>query len=740
MSAFLVNHKQLAPPVQADIVLVGGGHAHALFIRQWAKSPLLDVRITLISNVVMTPYSGMLPGLLAGHYGFEETHIDLPKLCNFAGVCFVLGTVQSVDTVQRRVVIQGRPSLAYDAVSINTGVTPKYLSNQITGGIPVKPIADFYQYWCQAISRWEKLDEVSDVAVVGAGAAGVEVVLAMAYAVSNNQQIQHKPRFHLVFRSKNILSTYPAGVIAHVEQALQHSGISLHANFDVKKKDDQALFSTEGEVLHCEDVFWCTPASAPSWPADSGLVTDKEGFIVVDKYLRCKGFKDVFACGDVASFQSNPIAKAGVYAVRQAPVLFENIRRLLSGGGLKEFRPQSQFLSLLALGGKRAIAIRHPFYWQDDWVWSWKNAIDQQFMSQVKELPDMNVMRSEPALTRTFPAKMRCSGCGAKVGENILSAVLKRIDVIHCPDLISEQGDDSSAIKWNQSNLLVQSVDGFRSPLSDPFISGQLAALHALSDIYASGAEPHSALAMLTFPHAAPKPLEENLYQVMSGITQVLNQAECALIGGHTAEAAELSISLSVNAQSMDWKAKKGLQAGDVLILTKPIGTGVLLAGLSQGLADSRDVYAALDVMLTSNRVAANVMGEFNIHALTDITGFGLAGHIKQMIGDENYEVALLVNKLPVYKGVRELIEKGVGSSLLPSNWQGVQSLFLEASSEPSFVHNLLIDPQTSGGLLVALAEADAAACLEALHRAGESDASIVAVVNKCSQARLSLR
>ncbi|MEH6443370.1 MAG: selenide, water dikinase SelD [Oceanospirillaceae bacterium] len=768
-----------------DIVLIGGGHSHAIVIKMWGMKPVAGVRLTLISNAVDTPYSGMLPGLVSGHYHFDETHIDLFKLCAWAGVRFLKADVTGFDPVQKRISLLNRPSVDYDIVSINTGSTPNIHKTpgaaQFATG--VKPIAQFYQKWLQLQQSMQNAQKPLNIALVGAGAGGFELILAMHHAwhktvksscsssFENTEDGEYnhnlKHQFHWIVSGDKVLTNHNSSV---QKQALKHCealGITVHFNFVVKQVTAQQLIAEDNsssamlnsnseKSLVVDQVIWCTAASAASWPGLAGLSLDKQGFIAINDQLQSLSHSDVFAAGDVATQINSPRPKAGVFAVRQGPVLFKNLCRAVLQKPLLTHRPQHSFLSLLATGNKYAIASKGPFSISGNWVWQWKNHIDQKFMDMLKKLPAKGTMlftQCDPVLTKESDAAsdqqflaqlkknttdnidiMRCGGCGAKVASSILSETLTRVTTDipiqrRCDVLIGLESPDDAAVIDPAHQAIAQSVDQFRSIIDDPYQFAKIATNHALSDLFAMGSEAQSALSLVAMPYAASTIQKRELYQLTYGIIETLNQAQCALIGGHTSEASELSLGLTVNGliNPNNLKTKSGVSAGQQLIVTKPIGTGVIMAGHMQFKAQGRDVQNCLDTMLQSNQLASTILQQFHCTTMTDLTGFGLIGHLLEMLRNSDLQCQLDISKIPVLAGALALSEQGVSSTLLEKNIEARH--FVEQSSALllSPLYPLLFDPQTSGGLLAWVEPAQAQQCIEKLRCAGYLDSQIVA-------------
>ena len=323
---------------------------------------------------------------------------------------------------------------------------------------------------------------------------------------------------------------------------------------------------------------------------------------------------------------------------------------------------------------------------------------------------------------------MRCAGCGSKVGSPILERVLQRIkednynweerqDVIIGLDSL----DDAAIVRVPAGLLMVHTIDYFRSLINDPFVFGQICANHCLSDLFAMGATPQSTLAIASIPYAADSQVEETLYQLLSGAVKILSQSQTPLIGGHTTEGAELAFGLSCNGLVSAEKLlrKGGMQPGQVLILTKALGTGILFAADMRLKAKGRWIDAAVESMLRSNQQASEIFLQHGATACTDITGFGLAGHLMEMVQASGVAVDLNLEAIPVLVGVREMLGLGIVSSLHSQNLRASRYIrnWEERRSHP--LRSILFDPQTSGGLLASIPEAEADRCVTALQRLG---------------------
>ncbi|GGX47459.1 selenide, water dikinase SelD [Saccharospirillum salsuginis] len=685
---------------ERDLVLVGGGHAHALLIRKLAMKPLADVRVTLVSESRLTPYSGMLPGLVAGHYQPDDVHIDLNRLCRWAGVRFVQGRVSGLDPDRKQLDIEHQPPLSYDKVSFDTGSTPNLAlpgARQFAFG--VKPVSHFHEQWQRLLADAGAGAE-RHWGVIGAGAGGVELVLAMAHRLGPN----HSVRFHLVYSGEQILSGYPKAVVRAAEQALDDYDIERHPRFRVSSVTRAGLLAVDGNALTLDKTILCTQASAPDWPAHSGLETANNGFIAVNRSLQSTSHPDVFATGDVAEMVFDPRPKAGVYAVRQAPFLYDNLQRAFAGEPLKPVDLQRNFLSLLSLGGQKAVGNKGRFVVHGDWVWRWKNRIDRAFMDKLQSPGEPMAMGDDR------PNKMHCAGCGSKLGPALLQETLPQLPRADRPGLnpALSQAEDASLWQPTPGRLQVQSLDGFRAFSDDLYRLGQVSVHHALSDLYAMGADPVSAQVWVNLAFNHPRLQQRDFARLMAGVGRALHDQNVGLAGGHSTEGRETHLAIVANGELEPGKAwkKTGAQPGDVLVLTKPLGTGVILAADMAAQAPAEAMDAAWESMLTSNREAFEALKTIEPHAVTDVTGFGLIGHLLEMLVEGDLRATLNAAAVPALTGAMKLLERGWQSSLAPQLEPYRLNCDIEASVDDTMTR-LMLDPQTSGGLLVALSEPD---------------------------------
>ena len=732
-------------PILKDLVLVGGGHAHVTVLKKFAMRPVPGVRITLICRDLQAPYSGMLPGFIAGHYSFDEAHIDLVPLSRFAGARFFHDEVVGLDTDNKRLICRNRPDVSYDVLSINVGSAPDVsaVPGAAANVTPVKPIDGFVDNWQSLCERVLRRQGGLRVGIVGAGAGGVELTLAVQYRLkellAGKWPDNAGPEFHLFTDADEVLTTHNRFVRVKFRRVLSERKINVHARHKVVEVRPGALQCANGATFELDEILWVTMARAQTWPAKAGLDVDEQGFIKVNDTLESVSHPDIFAAGDIAHMVNHPRPKSGVFAVRQGPPLSANVRRKLLDRPLKPYFPQREFLSLISTGDKYAIASRSWWALEGRRVWNWKDWIDRRFMRKFNRLPDMEEevrhdiprgLIDKDAIKEISAIAMRCGGCGSKVGATVLENALAGLEPVSRDDVLIglHEPDDAAVASVPAGKVMVHTVDSFRSFIDDPYIFGQVAANHALSDLYAMGAEPQTALAIVTVPYANEKKVEELLSQMLRGALKVLNETGTALVGGHTSEGEELSLGFSVNGliDRENILHKSGLDTGDRILLTKPIGTGTLFAADMRYKAKGAWIAAALASMLQSNHEAAGCLFAHGATACTDVTGFGLLGHLVEMIKPSHVDVELDLGAIPFLAGAEETVAAGIFSSLQPENLRLRRAIQDVENASKDVRYPLIFDPQTSGGLLAGVPEERAQACLSELRNLGYTRTAII--------------
>ncbi|MCU0903965.1 MAG: selenide, water dikinase SelD [Tabrizicola sp.] len=713
-------------PQIKDLVLIGGGHCHALVLRMWGMNPLPGTRLTLINPDPAAPYTGMLPGLIAGHYRRDELMIDLVRLARFVGARLILDRATGIDRDQRLIHLAGRPPLPFDLAAIDIGITSGLPSE--AHAIAAKPLGPYATAWEDFLIRRPAGPQV---VILGAGLGGVELAFASAHRL---RSLGAAASVTLIDRAQDFLPALSTSARNSLRRHLARAGITLRLGTSVTAITSASVTLATGESLPSDFTLAATGARPHPWLADTGL-DHKDGFLLTDATLRTSD-PLIFASGDCASLP-DPRPKAGVFAVRAAPVLHHNLRATLTGKPLRPFRPQTDYLKLISLGSRSALAEKWSLSVTGPRLWRLKDRIDRRFMDRFGPYPAMASAHPPGEVTTGLASHLArrplCGGCGAKLGPGILSEALSTLPAPQRPEVISGAGDDA-AVLTTGNGVQVLTTDHLRAFCNDPRLMARIAALHAMGDVWAMGADPQVALAQITLPPLGPDLQTRMLAEIMEEAATTFRAAGADVVGGHSTEGAELTIGFTVTGTAPRVITKGGAQTGDALILTKPLGSGTILAaemalapipsgnpGLLLG-----EIWAACIAQMTREQGSAAAILAPHAHAMTDVTGFGLAGHLLEMLDASGTAATLRLDDVPLMPGAEVLARDGHGSSLQPANLSAVS---WRMTAPPGPRTDLLSDPQTAGGLLAAVPPDRADGLLAALRAKGH-DAAIIGTVD----------
>lgn len=702
-------------PLSQDLVLIGGGHTHALVLRKWAMNPLPGARLTLINPGPTAPYSGMLPGFVAGHYSREQLDIDLVRLAQAANARLILGSVIGIDPVSSTVQIDTHPPVGFDALSVDVGITSDMpaLPGFADHAVPAKPLGPFAAQW----DSFRNGTGPTSVAIIGGGVAGAELAMAMSFALKH----RNRPATIHLIDNATALSALPFKSAAKLREAMKALDIVLHENVQITHLTAHTIHLHDGGSITARFITGAAGARPYPWLTHTGLTTH-DGFLTVNTRLQTSDPR-IFAVGDCAHMAHAPRPKAGVYAVRQAPVLFHNLASSLSGGPLKTYVPQKDYLKLISLGKKSALGDRFGLTFTGPWVWDWKDRIDRTFMDQFDQLPKMPTAPlpypRAKGVQQAIGPKPLCGGCGAKLGRDALSRSLATLKPTQRTDITPLPGDDAALINTGGARQ-VFTTDHLRSFWPDPAVMARIATHHALGDIWAMGADPQAATLSITLPRLSEALAERTLTEILTSAQTILHAAGADVVGGHSTFGDELTIGLALTGLlDRDPITLGGAQDGAALILTKPIGTGVIMAALMSGKARGADVAAALEAMQQGQITASHILRDA-AQAMTDLTGFGLAGHTQNICAASGLAATLTLDAIPLLPGALDLSERGEHSSLYANNRAGFSNI-------PENPHSrLLFDPQTGGGLLAVVPADQAKTLIEKLHQNGHPDSAVI--------------
>lgn len=669
--------------------------------------------ITLVSKASTTIYSGMFPGVVAGKYKIDEILIDLRNLASKAGVSFVMAEIEGIDLKKKKLLLAGRPEIEYSLLSLNIGTKTNLNSKPYIRGdkdlaVSIKPFSESYKFIINQDIHKDNSSEKPFV-VIGGGFAGIEIAFSLR---------KRWPKRSILLKVQSE-KTINRNLLRNLKAL----------SIDITQKNPSILYPT----------LICTGNQSFDWIINSGLPTDKKGRVLTKKTLQIINYPEVFAVGDCGVIKDRPRPQSGVWAVRSAKPLAINLERISKGLKLKEWEPQAKAIQILDVSSKKKKSkafiswgevIIGPF----DFLSRLKESIDKKFISNFYLFKDLD---SEMIAEKEM---MKCRGCAAKLAFTPLSSALNKLE------LVESYADDSIDIGiLNSSKTLIQSVDGFPSLISDPWLNGRLLAFHACSDIWACGGSVISAQSVVNLPSLTNNLQQELLFQVLEGINSALTLQGAKLIGGHTLESRKRSeepfslgieSSLTVNGIIEDKKyfwSKRGMKKGDQILISRPLGTGIIFAAFMNGQVKPYILDSVLKKMNQSQHDVVNYINKLTnikpyskiVNACTDITGFGLLGHLSEMLESTNNDqlkknleplkVVLELDKIPVYDGVKELLDKGFESTLAPSNEIFLQNIDGDKNLRFELVSNgfmpnkkcyktmlkILVDPQTCGPLVV---------------------------------------
>ena len=681
------------------VVLLGVGHTNAHVLRNWKMEPISNANLVCVSNFPVATYSGMMPGVLAGQYPPESMEIDLVRLCQSAGARLIIGDVTNLDVEKQELHFANRPPLRYDQLSIGVGSVPSFKNVTVESQeslLAIKPMQTFLKRLENRLEQFDKKSEVR-VAIVGGGIGSIETAFCLKRKMLDEKR-EHS--ITLITRASRIGHGLSASTQQLVEDQLDEKEISLITGRAVAEVLNGAVRLETQRLVEADLILWTTGAIAPPLLEKLPLEKDDRGFLATKPTLQSLTSDAIYAVGDTGTIIENETAKAGVFAVRQGPILWRNIHNVLNDRHFAPYEPQRDYLKLINTADGKSIASRKGKGFYAKWCWWLKDRIDRKFMEMYQDytpMPMESMASEEDAETA-----MRCLGCGGKIGGKILSSVLEELTIPDHEDVVIglAEPDDAAVIRTTGKEISV-TTDFFASPLNDPYLTGRIALLNSASDCFVMGAKPNAALAIVQIPLVHARQQLQIMRELMTGAVEELANMDATIVGGHSIEGERLLAGFTVlGNQVVAPKTKGDLETGDLLVLSKPIGSGVLLAALMQCLLEGKYYQPLVDSMLQSNQVALSLAESDDVTAITDVTGFGLAGHLKEMLLASKRSATLDLAAIPLLPGTQALIESGIESTLAPDNQLNMEGIEFAGMDIADRKVASLFDPQTGGGLL----------------------------------------
>ena len=698
------------------LVLVGGGHTNALLMKNWLMKPNLmpDVPITIISRDSSLVYSSMYPSVISRSIRLKQSLIDISALASSAKISFIKSEVKDIQFNNQKIIFNNRPPLEYSKIILNCGSSTKVskeFSELVKENIActIRPFFQSYQF-IKSEDAFNTKNELPFV-VTGSGLGAIEIAFALRKRWKNR---------------KLILACNPIKISRRFLRTLEIFNIQIKEdmNFDYKK------------------VLLCTGNSPHSWIKNNILKLDNNGRIITNQYLKAKDFSNIYAVGDCASVGINKRKSSGIIAVKSSKTLCKNINNDFVSKDLRKWLPQKYGLQIVnlfnnnqpkafAIYGKLVVGPSRLF-------WVLKNILDTNFLQQFKK-PFMNSIENKSNISL-----MDCRGCAAKIPQNVLNESLINSKLKTFADF----PEDASEIFRSDKDIILESLDGFPSLISDPWLNAKITALHACSDLWACGAKLITGQVLISIPKVDNAFQNYIFSQSLDGIRSIFDELGAEIIGGHTFESRNyshkpytLGVDLALSVQGVlkvgqsPWN-KYGMKPGDVLLMSRPLGVGIFFAACMQNI----NVYESYDeifknLVTSQQKLVENIQSiqeKFEIqivNAATDITGYGFLGHLNEMIQAtnakrrkenlEDIKVVLNLNSFEAYPGVIDLINKGIKSSLFEENYKILDSLRYESDEpiidfvlensinpeEGKTIKKLLCDPQTCGPLLISCNE-----------------------------------
>jgi len=688
-------------PITNDLVLIGGGHSHLSVLMKLSKKPLNGNRITLITNEIDTPYSGMIPGYIEGIYSWRDSHIDLYRLCLKLNVRFIHAEVERVSAYEKEIYFKDRPKIKFDVLSINTGIQSN--NREIKGAakycLPVKPISKLANNFLNKITNFKS------IAFIGGGAGSVELALAIKKRFLNiNQDI----KITIITGKRGLLSTFPQKTKLTSLKTLEKFKIDIIEYKRVLEVKPKQIILSDKSLLKIDKAILSTNSMTPKWLAKSDILLTKDNYILVNKSFQTN-YKYVFASGDVIDFNNQNLKKAGVFAVRSGKPLAINIKQFILGKKLVEYKFNKNYLALIGTSKRSAIATKYNLTFNSRFFFYLKKYIDQNFIKKFSDFKIRKKFTLEALKTDVLNIFvkhkekitdkndiMQCKGCAAKVPLNALKQALPKDIVSTSEDAVSVPGQPE----------LYQTVDMISSIITDPFLLGKIAANHSISDMVSVNSKITSAMMILQLPLSKTEINSRDLEQVLLGANEIFKTIDCPLIGGHTMIGKDKDpiIGFSILGQKQKkikiMKNRRKIKTKDLLILTEKIGSGLIFAGINNYLIDSYFQTDVIKQMIKGNLNFGKISNHLNILSMTDITGFGLANHLLNLIKRDNSKTGLTIypNKIPLFQGVNECLNKDIKSSLFKSNYDIAQKDIIYKRDNLK-LDNILYDPQTVGGI-----------------------------------------
>ena len=672
-----------------QLVLIGGGHANVQVLKKLCMNNIKGLHTILISEHFEAIYSGMTPGFIHEDFSREEISIDLQRLCFNAGATFIKDKVIKLDTNHKELHLQNFPTVNYDLLSINTGSisnTKKINIENSSKCFFVKPISSL-------VKNLNQIDQIvknnkNKIVIIGGGVASYELAFSLKrryeslaeFTILGKKILKEK---NLNKKTKNDLKGIAENLNIKVYQG------------EVISISEKYLTLNNGEKIDCDLSLISTGASIESWLLESNLSKDEKGFIKVNDNLLSIYDKNIFVTGDACSIENKPKPKSGVMAVRQGETLKENIFLKLTGKNLIKFKPQKNWLYLIGTYKNYALLNYFILSFHSRWCWVLKVWIDRNFINNFKFINNLRMTKRNFELENFKNTLMYCQGCGSKVSKStLINYIKKNSDNIYLKD---------SSIVNNKSLQILQTIDHIKLFSSlNPFDFGKISFLHSQNDILAAGGEVKSLSVSLGVPFSENSVEKFYLEYFMAGIKFEADKNDCVISSGHSYQSQEAGITLTLNGEIESNVSKNSAKVGDLIYLSKPLGTGYLLAAYfnNSEMLSGYDFEKILNNLKKGNFFAANSARDSGSQTMTDVSGFGLSSHLIDICSSSNLSAELLLTPDILINSNIDLL-RIFQSTGFKNNHNSSRKNIKISENHP--LKNILFDPQTNGPMLIAI-------------------------------------
>ncbi len=761
------------------IVLAGAGHANIQVLKKIAmlKPDVLNKgfkpSVILVSDSDGAAYSGMLPGFMMGKYSEEQLNFNLWKLTTQARCVFLKDKVTQIVPDQNKILFSsGRAPLEYDVLSFNIGITSEpiprseiknnshdklvdnliessnqaLLSNLSDRVFQLKPISRLLEGWNQFLPNIQNLPP-QKIVVVGGGAAGIETAVALAKKIKS---MGRQDKICIVQGLNYFLDGQSSKISDQIAKKLKAQNIELLLNHYVKSigesigksigqsiiesisksinlsKNDLSPDANQYELkffnkasISFDFLVLATGASAPSLFKSSSLDTDTNGYLNVNSKLQSTSHLNIFGAGDCINFEESPLQKSGVYAVREGRILAENILEFAKDKATKnliKYIPQKRVLKLIHVSADEVLTQWGSLSFKSKFMVKIKTKIDLNFMKRFGEIPFL--MKTANSNSHVDDTLNTCGGCGSKVPKTILSDVISEL-VHQFPNELPKSFEDCYELPQTHNSSYI-TVDSLKEFIQDPFLFGKISTLHSLSDLWVSGVKPYAITVSLGIKQNSKTIQKNQALQIMSGVLSVCQRFGLKLSNAHTYSSHEDQITVTALGEKSKFLFRKlGAKAGDLIILSKPLGTGIALQALMKADLDLKSIKELINSMTLENLIPNSLLDK--VHAVTDVSGFGFVGHLTEVLEASKKSAQINKNSIPMFTNTEARILKGHRSFLMADNKsafksqiEGVPAIGLD---EPAIngiddmAHDTALeviwDPQTNGPILATIPESE---------------------------------